>query len=268
MPINSPDSVSLSLPLSFPVDMNALCPVCSSPITPSPSGQHKKYCTPACRSRANNKRSYSKRKSPPSCCLASPQGGMEGRSPPTPKVSPSPEPRLWGYRASTLLAALEDEIESLCQKREHRGVECWYYVPNPSKRRREGLWRFSSKGDGSGGIQVSLPMVDGKRKKVALGRAYLALRGDIPLGYLVAEGELPKPQYEYSHLCHHPGCCNPSHGVAETPDQNKARYGCHSGENRMCPHTPKCLLMGEKANEEASRREKRVYCQVVSQEIE
>lgn len=254
--------------------MDKECPVCSSPIPQSPSGQHKKYCSVACRERANNRRSYLRRKSSPSSCLASPQGQMEGETPHTPKIPPalppSPEPRLGIYRASTLLAILEDEIESLCEKRMHLGVECWYYISDPERRTREGrYWRFSSKG-ANGGIQVSFPMVDGKRKKVALGRAYLALRGDISLDYLVVmDRELPKPPYEYSHLCHHPGCCNPSHGVAETPDQNKARYGCHSGENRMCPHTPKCLLMGEKAkDEEASKRRKNVIFQVVSQEIE
>lgn len=253
--------------------MDRVCPQCHHSFPPSPSGQNKIYCSRTCKYRASNKRSYGRkrqRSSSPSSNPTTPQAQREGGSPPT-KITPSlKEERLQGvYRPSTLLLALEDEIESLCQKRDYKGVECWYYVPaSEGRRRKQGFWRFSSKGGADGAVQVSLPMVDGKRKKVALGRAYLALRGDIPLGYLVAEGELPKPQYEYSHLCHHPGCCNPSHGVAETPDQNKARYGCHSGENRMCPHTPKCLLMGEKANEEASRREKRVYCQVVSQEIE
>ena len=197
---------------------------------------NKKFCSAKCRKRFNNRVRYAGKKAPPSSSVSTPP-------PPSP---PAPDAKLLGHTAEELLKALVEELEPLCEKLRFGSVECWRYM-GAGSRRREGLWRFSARDEGK---EVQVNLAGGgkgaRRKKVAIGRALLTLQGYFPFEYLVGGGAIGYSNTQYSHLCHHPWCCNPAHGIAETDAGNKSRYPCNSGMNKTCPHSPKCLLLGEK----------------------
>lgn len=237
------------------VSVQCANPFCEATFLRSPGCSRKRFCSERCRKRAENWRAYARKKAPAPA--------------PTPRPSPLSS-RVRGHTSEELLAALVEELEPLCQKVSFGDVECWRLTTSsPGTRRREGLWRFSLKSS-QGEVQVNLAggAKGGRRKKVALGRALLALWGFIPLEYLEGGVELGRCKVQYSHLCHHPWCCNPNHGVGESEEHNKARYGCHSGVITSCPHSPKCLLMGRKSQDEEDFQKGRTPFQVISQELE
>jgi len=97
--------------------------------------------------------------------------------------------------------------------------------------------------DGRGRPQRAMRIqVGDKRRKVNF-RSY-------HVTWAAENGELPE-RLTYSHRCHHPTCCEPSHGVWETNAANHDRNQCKGcshiflPERRcivLCPHTPSCLV--------------------------
>ncbi len=66
-----------------------------------------------------------------------------------------------------------------------------------------------------------------------------------PVAYRIAfldDVNFENSDFTVSHLCHNPGCMNPSHHVFETLEVNIGRRGCAGGSH--CHHKTTCIRPG------------------------